>query len=304
MSPVLKAPITGLPCIKAPTTVSNAISFEPDGWTSTPLLRRAGHPSLSRTEFLVASMTAVLLSGYFVLRNSDRPDNVVVALRPPSVASLLRQVDPSVEARGTTVESQTEPDVPTASLQPTARADTKPTDNGSLPQTLPESGKRLLAESGYDSGCYLSASAVRQNHPGGRPSWTMRVAGHEGTKCWYPATQTVAEADAPSARARSLAVESRAEPEVQTPSSQSTERLDVKPTESGIEARPPQTLPESGHRSTCYQSASDVRQNHPGAWPSWTLRTPGHEGTRCWYAGARTGAHDHSSEMRRDSAIN
>jgi hypothetical protein len=284
MSSVLKAPISGLPCIKAPTPVPNAISFEPDGWISTPLLRRAGHPSLSRTKFLVASMTAVLLSGYLVLRNFDRPDDVAVALQPPSVASLLPQVDPSVE--GTTVESRTETDIPTASLQRTARADTRPTDNGSLPQTLPESGKRLLAESGYDSRCYLSASAVRQNHPGERPSWTMRVPGHEGSKCWYPAIQTVAEADAPSARARSLAVESRAEPEVQMPSSHPTVRLDLKPTESGIEARPPHALLESGHGSTCYQSASDVRQNHPGAWPSWTLRTPGHEGTRCWYAGA------------------
>jgi hypothetical protein len=281
MSPLLKAPITGLPCIN--TTVP-AISFEPDGWISTPLLRRAGHPSLSRTKFLAATMTAVLLSGYFVLRNSDGPDDVVDALQPPSVASLLPQVDPSVE--GTTVESRTETDVPTASLQRTARADTKPTDNGSLPQILPESGKRLFAESRYDSRCYLSASAVRQNYPGGRPSWTMRVPGHEGSKCWYPALQTVAETDAPSARARSLVVASRAEPEVRTPSSHSTVRLDLKPTESGIEARPPQALPESGHGSTCYQSASDVRQNHPGAWPSWTLRTPGHEGTRCWYAGA------------------
>jgi hypothetical protein len=289
MSSVLKAPISGLPCIKAPTPVPNAISFEPDGWISTPLLRRAGHPSLSRTKFLVASMTAVLLSGYFVLRNFDRPDDVAVALQPPSVASLLPQVDASVE--GTTVESRAEPEVQTPSLQRTARADTKPTDNGSLPQTLPESGKRLLAESGYDSMCYLSASAVRQNHPGGRPSWTMRVPGHEGTKCWYPATQTAAEADAPSARARSLAVESRAEPEVQTPSLQRTARADTKPTDNGSL---PQTLPESGKRllagsgydSMCYQSASDVRQNHPGSWPSWTLRTPGHEGTRCWYAGA------------------
>jgi hypothetical protein len=284
MSPVLQAPITGLPCIKAPTTVPNAISFEPDGWISTPLLRRAAHPSLSRTKFLVASMTAVLLSDYLVLRNSDRPDDVAVALQPPSVASLLPQVDPSVE--GTAVESRTETDVPTASLQRTARADTKPTDNGSLAQTLSESGKRLLAESGYDSRCYLSASAVRQDHPGAWPSWTLRTPGHEGSRCWHAATQTVAEIDAPSARARSLAVASRAEPEVQTPSSHSTVRLDLKPTESGIEARPPRALPESGHGSTCYQSASDVRQNHPGAWPSWTLRTPGHEGSRCWHAGA------------------
>jgi hypothetical protein len=56
----------------------------------------------------------------------------------------------------------------------------------------------------------------------------MRVPGHEGSKCWYPAIQTVAEADAPSVRARSLAVESRAEPEVQMPSSHPTVRLGLR----------------------------------------------------------------------------
>jgi hypothetical protein len=38
---------------------------------------------------------------------------------------------------------------------------------------------------------------------------------------------------------------------------------------------------------TCYPSAFAVRQDHPAAWPSWTLRAPGHEGTRCWYAKRR-----------------
>ena len=42
--------------------------------------------------------------------------------------------------------------------------------------------------------------------------------------------------------------------------------------------------------STCFPSASAVRQEHPEAWPSWTLRTPGHEGTRCWYAAPRATA--------------
>jgi hypothetical protein len=113
------------------------------------------------------------------------------------------------------------------------------------------------------------------------------------------------EVEVPSAEARDITVESRAEPEVRMASSQPTVRLDIKPTESGVEARPPQTLPErgnqllaaSGHDSTCFPSASAVRQNHPEAWPSWTLRAPGHEGTRCWYAATRTTANDHRSEM-------
>jgi hypothetical protein len=40
--------------------------------------------------------------------------------------------------------------------------------------------------------CFSSASAVRQDHPEDWPSWTLRARGHEGIKCWYPATRTTA----------------------------------------------------------------------------------------------------------------
>jgi hypothetical protein len=65
-----------------------------------------------------------------------------------------------------------------------------------------------------------------------------------------------------STRAKGITVESRVEPEITN--------------------------------STCFASASAVRQDHPDAWPSWTLRALGHEGTKCWYPTARTLAHDHS----------
>jgi hypothetical protein len=45
--------------------------------------------------------------------------------------------------------------------------------------------------------------------------------------------------------------------------------------------------------STCFPSAFAVRQDNPTAWPSWTLRAPGHEGTKCWYAATRATVHDH-----------
>ena len=64
-----------------------------------------------------------------------------------------------------------------------------------------------------------------------------------------------------SPEAKGIAVESRAEPEITN--------------------------------STCLGSASAVRQHHPEAWPSWTLRARGHEGTKCWYPTTRTLAHDH-----------
>jgi hypothetical protein len=44
---------------------------------------------------------------------------------------------------------------------------------------------------------------------------------------------------------------------------------------------------------TCFASASAVRQDHPDAWPSWTLRASGYEGKKCWYPTTRTLAHEH-----------
>jgi tetratricopeptide (TPR) repeat protein len=115
------------------------------------------------------------------------------------------------------------------------------------------------------------------------------------------------EAQAPAATAVGTNVESRIEPQVQTASLQPTAPSDIKPTESRIEARSSQTLPEKGVQlfapskdaPTCFPSAAVVQQNYPGAWPSWTLRAPGHEGIRCWYAATRVTAHDHRSEMRK-----
>jgi hypothetical protein len=92
--------------------------------------------------------------------------------------------DPSATASGITVESRDG-----SSSQPTVRLNTKPTETRP-PQTLSEREKQFSAASGHDSSCFPSASAVLQNHPGGRPSWTVRAPGHEGTKCWYAATRS------------------------------------------------------------------------------------------------------------------
>ena len=70
-----------------------------------------------------------------------------------------------------------------------------------LPQDVPQStgAKGITVESRAEpeitnSTCYASASAVRQDHPEAWPSWTLRALGHEGTKCWYPTTRTLAHA--------------------------------------------------------------------------------------------------------------
>jgi hypothetical protein len=70
------------------------------------------------------------------------------------------------------------------------------------------------------------------------------------------------------------------------------------------EERAPQTLSERGKQlpaaserdASCFASASAVLQNHPGGWPTWTLKAPGHEGSMCWYAAARPRGSDHRRE--------
>jgi hypothetical protein len=47
-----------------------------------------------------------------------------------------------------------------------------------------------------------------------------------------------------------------------------------------------------GHAFTCFASADSVRRENPMAWPSWTLRAPGREGTKCWYPSTRAMARD------------
>ncbi len=122
------------------------------------------------------------------------------------------------------------------------------------------------------------------------------AAGQEQTTRNTDQTATSA-AQAPSGKAIDITVESRANEASLHP----TARLDIEPTE----ARPPQTLSERGKQTpaaseldaSCFPSASAVRQNHPGGWPSWTLKAPGHEGTTCWYASARPRHRDHRSEI-------
>jgi hypothetical protein len=81
----------------------------------------------------------------------------------------------------------------------------------------------------------------------------------------------------PSAKVDGVAVESRDD----AASLQGAPRLNIKPTEAKPSEK--QLSAASAHDPSCFPSASAVLQNHPGSSPSWTLRAPGHEGTRCWY---------------------
>jgi hypothetical protein len=122
------------------------------------------------------------------------------------------------------------------------------------------------------------------------------AAGQEQTTRSTDQTAT-SGAQAPSGKTIDITVESRADEASLHP----TARLDIEPTE----ARPPQTWSETGKQPpaaseldpSCFPSASAVVQHHPGGWPSWTLRAPGHGGTTCWYASARPRHRAHRSEI-------
>jgi hypothetical protein len=204
--------IAGLPYIKAPTTAPNAISFEPDGWISTPLLRQPSNPLSGRTKLLIVVGIAALPACYFMFENSDgaidlgvRPQAIV---NIPTVESLPSREALAPTAIDTNLNSRIDPDVQTAPTQSAAHLDVKSAESGIEERpshTLSGRGSQSFATSGHDSTCFPSASAVRLGHPGGWPSWTLRAPGHEGVRCWYVATRTAAHDHRPEMRRREIA---------------------------------------------------------------------------------------------------
>jgi tetratricopeptide (TPR) repeat protein len=207
--------VTGSPLVKAPTTIRRSIPFEPDRRRSTRMLRPRRHPVSIRTKFMIVIAVAALPAGYFMFESSDRPFDVAVGPRstadiPPVEFLPLREArapaaippleflplrEAQAPAVSTNAESRIEREVETAPLQPTVPLDMKPIENGieaRPPQTLPQKEGQSFTPSQDASTCFPSASAVRQNYPGGWPSWTLKAPGHEGVRCWYPATRTTA----------------------------------------------------------------------------------------------------------------
>jgi hypothetical protein len=127
--------------------------------------------------------------------------------------------------------------------------------------------------------------ATLRDHTTG-PNLDRTVAGQELTR---NTDQTTSVDQAHSAQADSVPLESRGDAALLQP----TVPLNIKPTE----AKALQTLSKKGtaanqYDASCLPSASAVLRNQPGVRPTWTLRTPGHEGTQCWYAATRPRASD------------
>jgi hypothetical protein len=192
---------TGSPSARAATPIQHSIPFEPDRQRPTRMLRGRRDRVSIRTIFLIA--VVVLPAGYFIFGDSDPPvpprapagirsieslpSRVVqapAAIPPVEFLPLPEPQAPVAAAVSTDAESRIDPEVRTSPSQPTVALDTKPTENGIA---RPSQEGRSLSQDA--STCLPSASAVRENHPGAWPSWTLRAPGHEGTRCWYAATR-------------------------------------------------------------------------------------------------------------------
>jgi hypothetical protein len=44
---------------------------------------------------------------------------------------------------------------------------------------------------------------------------------------------------------------------------------------------------EDVNASQCLASAAAVREEYPGAWPSWTMQAANHKGVKCWFPATR-----------------
>jgi hypothetical protein len=195
---------TGSPSARAATPIQHSIPFEPDRQRPTRMLRGRRDRVSIRTIFLIAAV--VLPAGYFIFGDSDPPvpprapagirsieslpSRVVqapAAIPPVEFLPLPEPQAPVTAAVGTNAESRIDREVPTSPSQPTVALDTKPTEHGIARQS--QEGRSLRQDA---STCLPSASAVRENHPGAWPSWTLRAPGHEGRRCWYPAQRTLA----------------------------------------------------------------------------------------------------------------
>jgi len=186
-----------------------------DGRRCPQMLRRPTDPRAIRTKFLIPIAVALLPAGCLFFGDSDPPVNVAVvpqvtantlsaefSPQQEAKAPLSKSTDIMIKSRiepavmGSTADSPMEPKVQIAPFWPTP-LDLKPTENGIDARPPPQKEGQSLAPSQDASPCFPSASAVRRNYPDGRPSWTLRAPGHEGTRCWYPTKQT-----APDTRAK------------------------------------------------------------------------------------------------------
>jgi hypothetical protein len=174
----------------------------------TPVLWRPGNPPSDLTKVFIATAIFAPLASSFFLQSSHQYIDVqpqpTIETAHVAFLSLPQGMLQSAGLTGIAVEGIAEPE---EQLQPALRSEMdrkereiKATPNSahqaspqrSIDATLDAADKTIIGQSQSLAGsmqastCLPSASAVRQDHPGAWPSWTLRALGHEGAKCWHP----------------------------------------------------------------------------------------------------------------------
>jgi hypothetical protein len=177
--------VPGVVGLVAPTTPSfdqqqlNAMSF--DEMRQSVDRIAAGQEQITRRIDQIA--TSVTAGEEQMTRRIDQIATNIAAGQEQMTRS-IDQIAVGVAAGQEQMTRGTNQTATNASHAPSAQASSKPSE-ARVPQTLSERGKQLSPGNEHDASCFPSASAVLQDHPGARPTWTLNAPGHAGTMCWY-----------------------------------------------------------------------------------------------------------------------
>jgi hypothetical protein len=258
--------VTDSAFVKAPTTIRRSISFEPDERRPPQMLRRPSDPG--RMKFLILIAVAALPAGYLFFGDYDPPVNDAVV---PQVTTnrLSAEFSPLEEAKAPlskttdiTVESRIGPEVADSTVE---------SPIGPKVQTAPLGPTVPLDKKSTENGIEA------------RPPNVL----NEANKLSDDAAAIVRFV------MQRLRNGSDAQAAAEVPNGASKASDDKHGDAQTLPQKEGRSFTPSQDASTCFPSASAVRQNYPEGWASWTLRAPGHEGTRCWYPTKRTTAQDH-----------
>jgi hypothetical protein len=169
-------------------SAKQTLPIEHDAILAEPSAASMNSPALNPSDTVVDNPRGVTIEGKTepqVQNNSSQSG------ARSEITSTAIEIDAKSTKPSQPVEHEAVSDEPSAALTSNAvhqiSPELNPFDTGTKYEK-PQLERRQIIAGNQVSVCHPSASAVKQEHPQARPSWTLHALGHEGTKCWYPAT--------------------------------------------------------------------------------------------------------------------
>jgi len=164
-----------------------------------------------------------------------------------------------------------------------------------ISEARPPDGTRRVALASLPQGGLTSTemgARTAANTAGGERRTTVHPGDNlTGTETEAGLPQAVSARERSTAPGATSTIPGSPSPHQVGPEAGPTALLDVRNAKPVVEA---EGQPLAG--SICYPSALAVTQDHPDAWPAWTLHAPGHDGIRCWHATTRAPVHDRRTD--------